>query len=301
MAASGQGLCQGQPRPAGAGTRTDGYHELRTGSRPSVCTTRDLRGCRGRSPSAAGHSGAARSIQPGRKAAARCGRHWAAGLPRMRSSPREEDPMQAGSGEAVPMPQRRCARSPGCGRSRAAGAPGDCRRHGADVAFLLSGGTALGLGRGAEIYRWSTSRRTPLDRQAAVGCRRRGVFLVRRGQGRRRRESRSSRCCRCPGRTRRPDDQRPRSPRWSSPPRDCGAAQARSGRPVRWPRRCRERVGGVWRLFRSRGAAQRALRACRAAVPAPCWREASAAASSRRRSRPTAAEAAQTAAARSSN
>ena len=74
---------------------------------------------------------------------------------------------------------------------------------GADVPFFLSGGTALGLGRGEEIYplvdlppHWIVIVRPPFGVSTAEA-----YALVRRGPRRRAARRRAScRCCRCRGR-----------------------------------------------------------------------------------------------------
>ena len=115
------------------------------------------------------------------------------GAGRARRRQRRRGGGAAGAGAAVGRraDQRSCARS-------ASGL-------GADVPFFLSGGTALGLGRGEEIYPLvDLPPHAVVDRPAAV--RRvdgRGLRLVRRGSGGGPEGDRaSSSCCRCPGRRR---------------------------------------------------------------------------------------------------
>ena len=98
-----------------------------------------------------------------------------------------------GSAAAAPTRPRRCRCWRGCGAARrcrccARSRPGV----GSDAPFFLSGGTALGLGRGEEIYPL-VDLPASLDRRRPAAVRRvdgRGLFLVRRGPRRRVREPR---------------------------------------------------------------------------------------------------------------
>ena len=135
---------------------------------------------------------------------------------------------------------------------------------GADVAYFLSGGTALGLGRGEEIYPLvDLPTHWVVDRAAAVRhLDRRGVLLVRRG----------SRCRRCAS-TREPqmlpvpwptraaqmiNDLEPPVVRRHP---EIGALQDRAARGrARWRRRCRAAGRRFLACFARQAAAARALK-----------------------------------------
>ena len=143
---------------------------------------------------------------------------------------------------------------------------------GSDAPFFLSGGTALGLGRGEEIYPL-VDLAAPLGRHRPAAVRRvdrRGLHVVRRGPRRRgaraaQRAADPARALAVPGGA---DDQRPRAAGDAPPPgdwRDQGRA-ARSGRVAAAMSGSGSAVFG---LFRTRPAA------ARAAAPAGArWRHA---------------------------